>query len=398
MIKKLKWKFVAIAMALVCAVLLTVFGVVFAVTSAGLSTRAASAMKSALKEDSLSFQVPGGADSPVPTFTVRIDDSNTIFVTSNRYFKLDNDTLIAICEDCLARDTQTGVLESYNLRYLRVEEEEGTAIAFADMTYDRSVLKDLLQTSGCVFGAAAAVLFGVCWLLSSAAVRPAQQAWDKQRAFVADASHELNTPLTVIISNIGLLAQQAQSTDEEARVERVKFEAERMKSLTGDLLSLARLDNPDKKPIYAQVDLSALVYQCVLLFEPVFFDENKEIRSSVEKGLCVLGDEAQLKQLLEILLDNARKYGVAARPVDVCLAAGKKKVELSVRSFGEVIPKEKLPHLFERFYRTDEARTQGGCGLGLAIAKAVAEAHGGSIRAESDARNGTAFIVTLPTV
>ncbi|MEA5051776.1 MAG: HAMP domain-containing sensor histidine kinase [Oscillospiraceae bacterium] len=400
MIKKLKWKFVAISMALVCAVLLAVFGTVLLMTRSSLERISNEALNRALQEGSSSFQAPGnGGGGAIPTFTVTIDESNTIYVTSNRFFKLDNDTLVAVCGECLDRGTQSGVLEKYGLRFLRADGDNATEIAFADLTYERGVLRGLLTTSAYVGGGAILILFTLCVLLSSLAVRPAQQAWDRQRSFVADASHELNTPLTVIISNVGLLAQQTQGTAQEERVERVKYEAERMKSLTGDLLSLARLDNPDRKLIRSEVNLSDIAYQSVLLFEPVFFDEGKEVRSHIEKDVRMIGDESQLKQLLEILLDNARKYGDAAMPVDVSVASlGKKKAALTVRNFGEVIPKEKLQHLFERFYRTDEARTQGGgYGLGLAIAKGIAQSHGGTIRADSDAANGTVFTVTLPT-
>ena len=208
----------------------------------------------------------------------------------------------------------------------------------------------------------------------------------------------MKTPLTVILANTGILlshpqetvASQAQwitSTDEEAKG---------MRRLVEQMLELARTDASETAPVCADVDLSALIEGCVLCFEPSAYEKEMTIGCSIVPEVHLFSDSERLTQLTRILLDNALKYGERRTEVRVTLREENKKVILQVTNAGTPIPEADLPHLFDRFYRTDKVRGAGGYGLGLAIAKSTAEFLGGSVSAESGAESGTTFTVVLP--
>ena len=276
-------------------------------------------------------------------------------------------------------------------------------IAFVSDTSIRTAMRSLTLTSLMVGGAALALLFGICLFLADWALRPVERVWNQQRQFISDASHELKTPLTVILANLSILSRHGGETVDSQRkwISSTEDEAQRMKGLVEDLLTLARLDEAGQTapmPVMSGVDLSDAVMGELLTFEPVAFERGVELESNVAPGVTVRGDAAKLKQLTAILIDNACKYAGLGGRVDVKLAKRDGRIQLSVTNTGDVIPPEQLSHVFERFYRADKARTGGksGYGLGLAIAAGIARLHGGDVAATSDAEHGTVFSVTLP--
>ena len=245
-----------------------------------------------------------------------------------------------------------------------------------------------------------AAFFFVGLFLSGLALRPAEKTWKQQRQFVADASHELKTPLTVILANTGIvLAHPEDPVSAQSKwLEYTQEEARQMKGLVEDLLFLAKSDDARLESHFLPLDMSELVQGCLLPFEPVAFEAGVALESQVEPGLTLTGDEAQLRRLVRILLDNGVKYAGRQGTVELSLSRQQDKLRLTVRNTGTPIPAEHLPHLFERFYRADAARdrSQGGYGLGLAIAKAITEQHRGKISVSSSAEAGTTFTVLLP--
>lgn len=228
------------------------------------------------------------------------------------------------------------------------------------------------------------------------AVRPIARAWSQQRRFVADVSHELKTPLTVILANAELLQGGTLAPGAEERTrENLLAVARRMRSLIESLLTLARFD-AGKAPLPAvRTNWSGVVENGVLPFEPLFFERGMELAAEVEPGLFVRGDESRLSELLSILLDNALKYGEAGTVrVSLC-RSGRRHALLTVSNPGAPIGREELSRLFERFYRANQARSGEGSGLGLSIAETIAQEHRGSIRAES-AQGRNSFLVRLP--
>ena len=183
-------------------------------------------------------------------------------------------------------------------------------------------------------------------------------------------------------------------------LESTREEGGRMKKLIDDLLFLAKSD-ADRMPItLTDINFSDLVFGCALTYEPVAFEKGILVDSQIEPDLMAHADEGQMKQLVMILLDNACKYCSEKGTITVTLKKQQSDLMLSVNNPGEPIPAENLPHLFERFYRLDESRTSqkaGGHGLGLSIAKTIAELHKGSIEAASTLEEGTTFTVKLPS-
>ena len=240
-------------------------------------------------------------------------------------------------------------------------------------------------------------VLGVSLLLARWAVGPVEAAWTRQRQFVADASHELKTPLTVILTNAELLGDPAWGPADRERFSRnILTMARQMRGLVESLLELARLDDGGLDAAPKLLDLSALVSDAVLPFEPVYFERGLELACRIEAGVRVRGSEARLRQLADILLDNAAKYAAPHSQVTVTLARRGGRGLLSVSSAGAPIPAEELESIFLRFYRADKARRRDGSfGLGLSIAREIVQAHRGRIWAESgDGRN--VFHAELP--
>jgi signal transduction histidine kinase len=342
---------------------------------------------------------PGGRLMPI--ITVWADSSGNVTDFSNQIYSFSDSEVAAATRLALSHGSDTGILKSENLRYMIRTAPDGSAhLAFIDNTMETNVLSSLLMNSAIIGAAMLLLFFGISILLSRWVARPVEKAWDSQRRFVADASHELKTPLTVILANSALLSRESAASDEKttARLDNILDEAKRMKMLIDNLLSLARSDEAAGRPHFEKADFSAILENAALSFEPVLFEMGKQFTCDIAGGLVVMGDAAKLRQLAEILLDNACKY---ARPESgirlTAKAAAKGELRLEVENESEPIPKEELTRIFERFYRLDKARSGGGYGLGLSIASVIVREHDGKIWAECEGGR-TVFTVTLPAV
>ena len=372
MIKRLRWKMVGINMAIVTAVLLTVFASVFFISRAGLARESTLALEEALQTGTYDPLTPGQAAGSRPCFVAVVYDGGTVRVSGSSYYRFDDEqTLLAIIQDCLDQTDDEGVLRDYQLRYLRVQTPLTTRIAFT-------------------------VLFGFSYLLSGLAVRPVERAWNEQQRFVSDASHELKTPLTVILSSSDLLAQEESPTKRAQYLDNIRAESQRMRRLVEGMLTLARGDSGRAKTPMEPVALSELANETAMSFEPVAFEAGHPLEYELAENLTVRGRADELRQVLAILLDNAVKYAPAGAPVRLTLRESGRDAALEVENPGDPIPPEQLAHLFDRFYRADASRSDHeGFGLGLSIAQSIVTAHRGTIRCRSDAQ-GTCFTVTLP--
>ncbi len=252
-----------------------------------------------------------------------------------------------------------------------------------------------------------AVIVMASFFLADWTLKPVATAFEQQRRFIGDASHELKTPLTVILANSEILLKSKDLTEEDLRwVKSTTDEAKHMKELVGELLELAKADEGTlNKGSFAfrkvDIDLSDMLESAALEFDAIAFERECTIDTHIQSGIHLDGDSEWIARLLKILIDNACKYAQGGSTVTVSLYMEKaKQACLSVNNMGEPILAKDLPHIFDRFYRTDEARTRsdkaGGFGLGLAIAKGIVEAHGGTISATSTQAQGTTFTALLP--
>lgn len=403
MIRKLRWQFVAACMGLIAAVLAIVFGCVWASAQNALEHSSHMALEQALSRrggDLLpGFRQNGGDDQVLlPYFTVQVWGT-TVYVTGGTYSGLeDTDALTAILTDCLSQEADEGSLPGYALRYLRQDDGLYTQIAFVDISLETAALRQMMASYLRIGLLSLLLLAGASFLLSLRVTRPVERAWRQQRQFFSDASHELKTPLTVILSNAEMLETSDLPERESRWRDNILSESRQMKTLVEEMLALSRTEDAQRKPTVADVDLSDLSEDCALAFEPVAFEAGKPLSWDVTPALTVSGDGEKLRHLLSILLDNAAKYGAAGEGIVLSLRAERSQAILSVAngSGGHPIPPEELPRLFERFYRADASRgEQSGFGLGLPIAQAIAKEHHGALRAESN-EQATRFTFTLP--
>ena len=400
MLKKLRLKFVLINMAIVTLMLCVIFGMNYHFTQLGLENRSLDMMRT-VATDPFHFGRPSDAETAqthLPYMTVWLGSGGEVVTVDGYYDLTDDDMLHSLIEAAQAGASPTGVLEDYGLRYLRLTQQERGCIVFADITSERATLSSMAKNSVVIGLAAFAVFLAVSILLSRWAVKPVEQAWRQQKQFVADASHELKTPLTVIAANAELLQEAEYDPADKVRFAAgIQTMSQQMRALVEQLLSLARADSAQQTTPMTALDMSALTEDALLPFEPVFFERGLTLTNRIEPGIRVRGCESELRQVVHILLDNAAKYADTPGSVEVTLERCRRnRCLLTVSDTGQPIPPEVLPHLFERFYRADAARSRDGSfGLGLSIAHAVVTRHRGRIRAES--RDGwNCFCVELP--
>ena len=407
MIRKLRLKFVAVCMAMVTAVLAVVFMSVYFSVQRSAETLSRQVLQRVIQEadqshgegifrPDISITI-GGDRVLLPYFTVEVW-ANNAYVTGGTYASLDDtEALSYILQDCLSQPQQEGIVERYGLRYLRQDNGLYQNIAFVDMSMETTMLHRLMRSYFLIVLAALILLLGVSILLSRWATAPVEKAWRQQRQFLSDASHELKTPLTVILSNAELLEAAPMDQRPARWRDNILSEAKQMKVLVEQMLTLARADNnpmPSASAMEA-VSLSDLATDCALAFEPVAFEAGKPLEYEIAPDLTVTGDRDKLRRLISILLDNAIKYGADGGTIRLKLQKSDRHAQLVVSNPGEPIPQDKLPHLFERFYRADDSRGEkSGFGLGLSIAATVAQEHKASLRAESD-WDSTRFLFTI---
>lgn len=344
--------------------------------------------------------VPGemGENVRLPFFTLRLNPRGELVEAGGGYYDLsDSDLLDDLIQDVLASPKSFGVLSKYNLRYYRVETPVNPCVVFADISSERATLQNLSQTCLLIGGIGFLLFLWGSILLSKWAVRPVEQAW-KQQQFVAAASHELKTPLAVIMTNAELL-QSAEYSEEKQKgfLQGIVTMSGQMRNLIEQMLELVRTDNAQAKCVFRDVDLSKLADYAAMTFEPVLFEKGLKLFTQVDEKIHVSGDESQLRQLVDILLDNAGKYSNENGSVWVTLhKKGKEHCVLQVINEGPSLSKEELVQIFQRFYRADPARSRNGSfGLGLSIAESIVKQHQGKIWAES--QNGrNCFSVVLP--
>ena len=394
MIRHLRWKVVATNMLLISLVLLAVFAAVVLISRANYRESVQQQLYQALESGDYGSRQPGAEG--IPCFVAEVYASGMARVAGNSYYDLsDQSQLAAIVTEALAQEEDTGLLADFHLRYLRKTGYTSTLIAFTDTTLESTTMRSMAAVCSLAGSAALLVLFLCSYLLAGVVTRPVGAAWAQQEQFLSDASHELKTPLTVILSSAELLNQSA-LPEQAVYIDNIREESRRMKLLVEDMLTLSRAQRSAGSLPEQTADLSEAAMTAALRFEPVAFEVGKRLEYDIAPELPVRGDGGKLGQALAALLDNAVKY--SAGGTDIRLTAEKQGrfAVVTVADSGPDIPAEKLPHIFDRFYRADEARTDGDSfGLGLPIAKAIIDAHRGTLRCESGG-GVTRFIITLP--
>ena len=394
MIRHLRWKVVATNMLLISLVLLAVFAAVYFISRDNYRKNVRQQLYQALEQGDYGLSQPG-TDS-IPCFVAEAYDSGTVRVSGNSYYDLNDETRLAqIVTAALTAPEDEGTLDEFHLRYLRRCGYVSTAIAFTDTYLEYTSLRTLLTACSLVGCGALVVLFLCSYFLSGVVTKPVGAAWAQQEQFLSDASHELKTPLTVILSSAQLLEQSA-APEQVPYVDNIQAEGRRMKALVEDMLTLFRAQKSAGILPDTAADVSAAAVTAALRFEPVAFEAGHLLDYDIAPSLSVRGDSAKLEQALAVLLDNAVKYAAPGTAIHLDAARQGSRAVVTVANEGPDIPADKLPHIFDRFYRADEARTDGDSfGLGLPIAKAIVDAHRGTLRCTSGG-GITKFSISLP--
>ena len=399
MIKRLRIKFVCINMTIVTIMLCVIFGLVLHFTSVSMEKESIEMMQS-VALDPLQLGIPGKGASGVrlPYFALQLGPGGELLASGGGYYDLTDRALLNELIS-LSSVQKTGVLSDYGLRYVRVVTPTMQCIVFADMSSEINTINNLLQNC-LLIGAASFIIFlMISILLARWAVKPVAVAWEQQRQFVANASHELKTPLTVILSNAQMLAENVEDPELRKRMTAsILTVSQQMKDLVTKLLNSAQVDQGIGAMQFSAVDLSHTVTNALLPFAPIFYEQGMELDSVVQADIWVQGSQPHLIQVVNILLDNAQKYGVEHGHTRVTLRQqGKKSCLLTVANEGKALSGQELKNIFKRFYRADAARGRtGSYGLGLSIAEGIVQAHRGKIWAESKDGVNT-FLIQLPT-
>ncbi len=421
MIDGLRRKMIGIMMAIAAVMLSAVFATLYGSTRASYQSRAYNGLRAAIRQGA-AVRPDGEERGPrirefpgevFPALVLEEHKNGEIRILESRLYpgrEVEPEELVSMIRSL---EKPFGLLKSEHLRYLREPFGPGQTIRYAltDTFAEERALRWQIIHSVLIGCAALAIFFFISLSLSRWAVRPVRTAWEQQRQFISDASHELKTPLTVILSNVNLLlgqnafsgeAEHAWRTpDDRARLRHIEAEALRMKELTEALLTLARSDSGQKAAAFRELDLSYVVNISLAALEPVAFEMGKNITGEIADGIMINGDESRLRRLTDILLDNACKYSREGGCILVSLSRSLKRAKpealLCVASEGVPLSEDELKRIFQRFYRSDPSRGQvGGYGLGLPIAQAIVEEHRGAIWAESDGEGKNSFFVRLP--
>ncbi len=387
MIKRLRRKFIIVNMSIVTVMLAVIFGLILFFTKSNMEHDSVQLLRSvAMMPVAPDIPDKFPQKMPLSVFTVYKTNENEYSVNGNEIIDFSDHKLISEIYDLAIRSkNETGVLEEYNLRFHISHNPVHKSVFFADISDEIKTLRQLTYTCIFILIMSLVLFFVISMLLARLTVKPVETAWNQQKQFIADASHELKTPLTVIMTNAEMLLD-----DNHSEKKRVQFSesiltmSKQMRGLTESLLELARSDNNSREAVYEDADLSGIVSEAVLPFEPLYYEKDITLNCEIEGGLIVGGDSAGLYRLMDILLDNAMKYSYPHTEVVVRLKKHKDHCVLSVANHGDSISKLDLKNIFKRFYQIDKSRNANhSYGLGLSIAESIVKQHKGKIWAES---------------
>ena len=323
-------------------------------------------------------------------FTACFADGSLSRVNLDNLVSLTEEEASALAESVYASGQAKGFAGEY--RYCRTGGDGETMLLFLNCERELSTFRGFLYASiGISFGGTLAV-FLLLLVFSGRIVRPIAESYEKQKRFITDAGHELKTPITIIRADADVL--ESELGGENEWITDIRRQTSRLAELTADLIFLSRMEEENPALQLQVFSLSELVDETAQSFQSLALSKGKRFSASVAPALQVKGDEKALAKLVSILLDNAMKYSEENGTVELRLAQVGKTARLTVRNSTPPMEKGNADRLFERFAREDRSRNSqsGGFGLGLAIAKAVTEAHGGRIRAESE--DGVSLSVT----
>lgn len=312
-------------------------------------------------------------------FVVRFDLSgNPIFASTDYVAAVDKEAAVEYAQEALSKGDERGYISDY--RYVVQSSGVTTVVIFLNASKEIQYMRTLGSLSLFVSGVSILLVFALVVLFSGKAIKPIADNIKTQKQFITNASHELKTPITSISTSIDVLS--IEHGDDEW-TENIKSQVGRMSKLVGELVTLSRLDEDIPVPNKEKFSLSNAAWETVEVYEPHAKAEGKNFQVSIEDDVYMTGDKAAIQRMLSVLIDNAIKYSDENGDIKVSVCKTRLKNVIAVYNTCDYDVPPDTDRLFDRFYRPDESRSTstGGNGIGMAIAKAVVEAHGGTITA-----------------
>lgn len=432
MFRKLRNKFLFLNMIVTSLVMMTAFGIVYLTTysntKADIERRLNNVSGSFVIYDSEKPAVPGSESSKVvngrdkintshkvtsdytPSFVITVDKTGNVLeinslidIPEDEYIEAaytawnqKNSSTINIAERTWIYEiSPVEVTRTTNGQITQTEFPDIYQILFLDITDMLKNLNDLLFTFLFVGIGMLIVIFLISIFYANRSIRPISESWAKQKQFIADASHELKTPLTTIMTNCDVLEANENETIKSQRewLGYIKVGADRMNKLVNSLLTLARVEGLNLQTSKQSFDMAALVCDVMQSMEAATITKKLNIDRKIEFVGDIYGYEDSVRQVFTILYENAVKYVNEGGNINVSVRRTKKGVSCTVKNTGKGIPAKDLPYVFDRFYRSDTARSneENSYGLGLSIAKSIAGQIGGKITAKSVENEWTEF-------
>lgn len=336
-----------------------------------------------------------GGDGKVSYMYVRINNINsavTPFITTNMSDTYTADEIYFVASRLTADDIDKGFYR--DMMYEITRDDLYTVIVLVDLSSDIGFLVSLSKMSVAIVVISLIFVFIFSYYLSRWAIKPVKTALENQRRFISDASHELKTPLAVISANADVLEAEI---GENKWLSNIKSQSEVMSALVFDLLDLAKMDETGEELVLAKFDLSSVILSKALEFECAAFENGKTFEQNITEGIAYTGNEEAIRHLVTILIDNAIKHSDEKGIIRVTLTSSGNKKIFQVYNTGNGIRNSEKDKIFNRFYRSDESRSKstGGYGLGLSIAKAIVDAHHGTITVDGEENKWVSFTVVL---
>lgn len=406
MLRQLKIKFIAITMILVSIILLFVFTLMYQSNVNATYDKSVEDLKTISTLDISRFSEPQTNKvlkelQFIPLFIVNIDESGVILSQIKSNISMDDESFKSIVKIAHESQEDIGTIKSMDIRYYKKHYSLYEKISFIDISRDNNSLDNLFVVFIMTGVMTLIFFFFIILFLSNWALLPVEKTWNQQKQFIADASHELKTPLTVLLANMDILENNKSDTIQSQIkwIQASKQEAKQMKNLIEEMLFLAKSDANRVDNSKTIINVSDTLFSLILSMEVIAFEKNVIINyaSTIDENLYTVANEKQLMSLLSILLENASKYAYEETSITVKLKREQSKIKFEINNYGPVIPKNDIAHIFERFYRVDKSRNKehGGYGLGLSIAKKITDENNMKISVESSVEKGTTFKVVM---
>ncbi len=323
-------------------------------------------------------------------------DGELVLGAGSKETEYSQEELLEIAEDVLSSNADSGYTGNYVYRVTDKNDGSRAAIFLNCESKKAGVISlALISLGACVTGVLLSLLLVA--LLSKRAIKPMMENIEQQKRFITDAGHELKTPLTVISANMDVLSMDIGANE---WVQGTQKQVANMRKLVNELVYLSRMDETDSHLEKSIVDLSKAVQDVAAPFEGMAEFNGKNLMLNIEDDIKVSGDEAALRRLISTLCENAVKHAPEDSDIQISLTqSGKSVVFITENAMKEPLSEEALNHLFDRFYRGDESRSKeenSGFGIGLSIARAITEKHGGTIKAKTVDSNRLQIICLLP--